>query len=88
VKRLSEARRRTMTYLTHAHGNFAAWKEYARGYVVFDRNGVTFFRGPTQPRTVAALKELGLVEQVGTLGAERVVATAEAWALAHKGELR
>ena len=85
MKRLSEAQRRTMTYLTHEHGAFAAWKEYARGYVVFDRNGITLFRGPTQPRTITALEALGLVEHVG---AERVGPTAEAWARAHKGELR
>jgi len=88
VKRLSEAQRRVMTYLTHGGGNYIT--ELNRTgrpikYIVFEAGGERAVGGSVDARTLLALVDLGLVEQNDR---NRFAPTATAWALAHKGELR
>lgn len=85
MKRLSEAQRRVMTYLTQASGNYLIWREYVRGWVVLDAAGEPVMTVKASTRTVKALEGRGLL---GNLQGGRRAASADAWALAHKGGLR
>lgn len=84
MKRLSQAQRRVMQYLTHGQWNYAQFVPTSRAYVIKDGTDEVILRD-VHRRTVRSLEDLGLVDKDNR---NVYAATPEAWALAHKGGLR
>lgn len=89
MKRLSPTQQCVLAELTSGTGNHLRWEDMKGHLRVYTSGGLRQVGEPVKRQTLWALMARGLVS-VGRLpsGAPAWHPTAEAWALAHKGELR
>lgn len=89
MMRLSEAQRRVLAELTSGTGNHLRWEEGKGHLRVYSQGGLRLSGDPVRRDTWRGLFERGLIEPSRLAsGSHAFHPTAEAWALAHKGQLR